>query len=329
MHRHRWRNLCAYGVAALLIWYCARGIDLSAMLRALGRADLELFIPISLAGFLIWFFGENLLYASLFSYFHKRTGFRELLPANAAFFFLQLVNLALANGALLFFLNRRKRIPWSAGGFTLVFLGLLDVTLLAAMALAAILLGLNSPLRSIAPYAAVVMFAGLATAGWFLWWRPRSRLARWVYERPALSSFRSARPRHYARLVGIRLAMFAADGLILFGELRSFHVDVSLYQGLLFAPVALLVGSLPLAPVGLGTLQFAVVKGLEGFAARSDLLAAALAISFINLVWRIPLGVLSAGSISDAGLAAGHERPARDGQPGSRLEEGRARIGSP
>lgn len=315
MLRRRWRNLCAYGVAALLIWYCARGVNLGAMLRALGRADLKFFIPISLAGFLIWFFGENLLYARLFSYFHKRTGFRELLPANAAFFFLQLLNLAVANCALLFFLKRRKHVPWSAGGFTLIFLGLLDVTLLAAMALTAIMLGLNSPLRSIAPYAAVVMLAGVGIAGWFLWCRPRSRAARWVYERPALSSFRSARPAHYAKLVGIRLAMFVADGFILFGELRSFHVHLSLYQGLLFSPIALLVGSLPLAPVGLGTLQFAMVKGLAGFAAPSDLLAAALAISFINLVWRAPLGVLSVGFVSGARSAASREDAVRDPEP--------------
>jgi uncharacterized membrane protein YbhN (UPF0104 family) len=136
-----------------------------------------------------------------------------------------------------------------------------------------------------------------------------------VYERPALNSFRSARPEHYAKLVGIRLAMFVADGLILFGELRSFHVHISLYQGLLFSPVALLVGSLPLAPVGLGTLQFAMVKGLAGFAAPSDLLAAALAISFINLVWRVPLGVLSAGFVSGARSPASREGAALDSVP--------------
>jgi uncharacterized membrane protein YbhN (UPF0104 family) len=308
MRRSRWRNLCAYCVAALLIWYSARGVHPNAVVRALRHANLKVFIPASLAGFLVWFFGENLLFARLFSYFHRRTGFRELLPANAAYYFLQLANLALANGALLLFLNRRKSVPWSAGGFTLLFQGLLDATLLAAMTLAAVLLGLESPLRVIAPYAAVVMFAGLATAGWFLWWRPRSRAARWVYERPALSSFRSARPSHYARLAGIRVAIFVADGFILFAELRSFHVRLSLYQGLLFAPVSLLVGSLPLAPVGLGTLQFVMVRGLSEFAARSDLLAAALAISFINLIWRIPLGLLSVGSVAGGRAAAAVER---------------------
>lgn len=292
------------------------------MLRAFGLADLRLFIPISLAGFLIWFFGENLLYARLFSYFHERTGFRELLPISAAFFFLQLINIALANGALLFFLNRRKRVAWSAGGFTLMFLGLLDVTLLAAMVLAAILLGLDSPLRTIAPYALALVLAGVAIAGLFLWWRPRSPAARWVYERPALSSFRSARPTHYASLTGIRLAMFAADGFILFGELRSFHIHISLCHGLLFAPVALLVGSLPLAPVGFGTLQFAIVRGLAGFAARSDLLAAALAISMINLIWRIPLGVLSASAMSAAQAAGAPEVVLRDrDQPGELTKE--------
>jgi hypothetical protein len=46
---------------------------------------------------------------------HNPTGFRELAPANAANYFLQLINMAVAGGALFLFLNRRKHVHWRAG----------------------------------------------------------------------------------------------------------------------------------------------------------------------------------------------------------------------
>jgi len=258
-----------------------------------------LFVGVSLLGFAIWFVGETVLFAPLFSYFHRHTGFRELLPANAAFYFLQVTNLAVASSALLLFLKRHKGVAWSAGGMTLLLHGLLDAILLAAMSLAAIVLGLKSPLRIAAPYAAVVLAAGLAIAGFFLCWRPDAGVARWLYERPALGSFRAARLEHYAKLAALRLPIFAAEGLILYGQLHAFHVHRSMLQTVLFSPVALLIGSLPLAPVGLGTLQLVFVKGLAGCAMRSDLLAAALAISGVKLVWRAALGMTTLGYTRD------------------------------
>jgi hypothetical protein len=300
MRRSQWRSLCAYSIAVLLVWYSARGVDLSVALRALRHANLELFVPVSFVGFIIWFFGETLLFARLFSYFHRRTEFREVIPANAAYYFLQLINLAVASGALLFFLNRRKGASWSVGGFILLFQGLLDAMLLAAMTLIAVVLGLNSPLRAIGTYAAIILLGGLTVAGFFLRWRPASGLTKWLYERPALSGFRAARPAHYVKLTLIRLPIFLAEGFVLCGELRSFHIRMSLYQALLFSPVSLLVGSLPLAPVGLGTLQLVLVKGLAGLAPKAVLLTTGLAISFINFVWRIPLGLLSADFLNSS-----------------------------
>lgn len=296
------RRLCAYSVVALLIWYSARGISVASVVRAVQHANLELFLPVSLGGFLVWFFGESLLFARLFSYFHERTTFREVIPANAAHYFLQLTNVAVASGALLIFLNRRKSVPWTAAGFTLLFQGFLDAILLAVMTLTAVFLGLDSPLRVLAPCAALIFLVGVAIAAYFLCWKePHYGTARWLQEPSALMSFRAARLFHYWNLTLIRAPIFIADGFCLYGELRSFHVRLSLFQALLFSPVSLLVGSLPLAPLGLGTVQVVFVKGLGGFAPSSDLLATAFAISVAGLVWRILLGLAFARSWLQAG----------------------------
>lgn len=293
------RSFCAYSVVALLILYSARGVSVASVLRALQHANLELFLPVSLGGFLVWFFGESLLFARLFSYFHERTTFREVIPANAAHYFLQLTNVAVASGALVIFLKRHKSVAWTAAGFTLLFQGLLDAILLAVMTLTAVFLGLHSPLKVLAPYAALILLGSVAIAAGFTCWKEQNvGTARWLQEPSAFICFRAARLCHYWKLTLIRTPIFIADGFCLYGELRSFHVHLSLFQALLFSPVSLLVCSLPVAPLGLGTLQVVFVKGLSGFAPSSDLLATALAISVAGLVWRIPLGLAFARSLA-------------------------------
>jgi uncharacterized membrane protein YbhN (UPF0104 family) len=296
--RGKWWKVGAYAIAVALIWYAARGAHVADVLAALSKADVWLFVPVSFAGFLMWFFGETLLFARLFSYFHKPTRFRELLSANAAQYFLQLANVAVASAALIVFLNRRKGVSWSTAGLTLMFQGLLDFALLAALSLLAVCLGLNSPLTLAAPFAAAVLAAGTLVALSLRWWRPKLRAAKWLYELPSLSTFRAARLSHYLRLSLIRVPIFLAEGLVLYGQLRSFHINISFVQATLFSPVALLVGSLPLAPAGLGTTQLVFVKGLARFAPGSDLLAASLAISFISLLWRLPLALVVVRSVA-------------------------------
>ena len=137
MRRSTLYTVAVYAVALGIIWYLARGIAPAQLLSGFSMADLRVFIPACAGSFSIWFIGETFLFASLFSYFHTRTSFREMLPASAAQYFLQLVNTAVAGSALVMFMNRRKGVPWLAGGCTLIFQALLDFEIMAAMALVA------------------------------------------------------------------------------------------------------------------------------------------------------------------------------------------------
>src|SRR5207244_702939 len=111
-----------------------------------------------------WFFGENLMYARMFSYFHERTDYWELMPATAASYFLQVVNVVLAAGALVLFLHRRKNASWMAGSFTILFLGFIDGFLLSLWTVLSGLLIHGSPLRRFLPYAAALFGALILVA---------------------------------------------------------------------------------------------------------------------------------------------------------------------
>jgi lysylphosphatidylglycerol synthase-like protein len=298
MRRGLLHTLGAYAVAFGIIAYIARDVAPSQLLHNFSMANLWLFVPASLGSFTIWFGGETLLFATLFSFFHSRTSFREMLPANAAQYFLQLVNTAVAGTALVMFMNRRKGVPWLAGGCTMIFQAALDFQIMAAMALLAALLQPNSIIRHYWYYPAGLLALLLLNSWFWMRGRPQSALGRWFYDRPSMQSFRIAQPAHYAHLAGIRIAIFLAYGVMLYFQIRGFRVKVNPAEVFAFLPAVLFFDGLPFTPVGLGPVQAILMAGFRAYASPARLLAMALSISFMNIALQAPLGLGSAGAFA-------------------------------
>lgn len=292
------RDLFAYGIAAAIIAYLARGISIRQFTGVLHHADPYLFLLACAGSFTAWFLGETYLYAKLFSYFHVSTSFREMLPANAAQYFLQAINQVAGGAALVLFMRRRKGVPVLAGGASLAFLGLVDVWLMSIAGLVAALLVPNSWLAAHWVYP-VILTAGIGLVAIFwLRGRPASRLLRWLYDRPSLLSFREARPSHYLLLMLIRAPIFAAQAFALYFQLRSFGVHAPLIQVLAFEPAELFLSALPITPAGLGVLQAVLVLGFHAYGSRAAILAAGIAISIMGILMRLPLGFGAAGALA-------------------------------
>jgi hypothetical protein len=298
MPRRLLHTLGAYAVAFAVIAYLARGIAPSQLLHNFSMANLWLFLPASAGSFAIWFGGETLLFACLFTYFHSRTSFREMLPANAAQYFLQLVNTAVAGTALVMFMNRRKKVPWLAGGCTLIFQAVLDFQIMAAMALAVALLDPRSLLRGYWYIPAALLGALLLNTCFWIRGRPKSRVGQWFYDRPSMQSFRSAGLAHYVRLGGIRIAIFLAYGVGLYFQIRGFRIDIHPAQVFAVLPAVLFFDGLPFTPVGLGPVQAIIVTAFQAYASPARLLAMALSISFMSIAFQAPLGLGSAGAFA-------------------------------
>ncbi|MGH9395833.1 MAG: lysylphosphatidylglycerol synthase transmembrane domain-containing protein [Terriglobia bacterium] len=297
--KRRWlRDGLAYGLAAAIIVFLARGTSLSQFEGILRDANPWWFLLACAGSFAFWFFGETVLYAKLFSYFHVPTSFREMLSANAAQYFLQAINQVAGGAALILFMRRRKGVPMFSGGATLVFLGLIDFLVMALMGLAAALLVPSSWLGPKWYYPAVLA-VGICLMAWFwLRGRPSSALLRWIYDRPSLLSFRRARVSHYLRLILIRAIIFSAQGFALYFQLRSFGVHVPLVQVLAFEPAELFLSALPITPAGLGVLQAVLILGFHSYGTRAAILTVGLAISTMGIMMRLPLGLGTAGAFA-------------------------------
>jgi hypothetical protein len=298
MHRTLFHTLAAYCVAFAIILYLARDIAPAQLIHNLALADLRVFIPACAGSFAVWFLGETLLFSALFSYFNSPISFREMLPANAAQYFLQLVNQAVAGTALVMFMNRRKGVPWLTAGCTLIFQALLDFQIMAAMALAAAALEPGSLMRRYWHYPLLVLAPLLLNSCFWMRGRPGSRLGQWFYDRPSMSSFRIAQPIHYAKLAGMRAAIFAGYGVMLYFQIRGFRVKVHPADVFGFLPAVLFFDGLPFTPVGLGPVQAILMTGFQAYASQARLLAMALSISFMNIAFQAPLGLGSAGAFA-------------------------------
>ncbi|MGH9376867.1 MAG: lysylphosphatidylglycerol synthase domain-containing protein, partial [Terriglobia bacterium] len=212
--------------------------------------------------------------------------------------FLQAVNQVAGGTALILFMRRRKGIPVLSASATMVFLALVDFLLMGMMGVTAAILVPNSFIGSAWYYPAGATVC-LGLIAWF-WMRgrPSSTVARWIYDRPSLESFREARVSHYVRLILIRAPIFILQGVTLYFELRSFGVHVPFRQVMAFEPAELFLSALPITPAGLGVLQAVLIFGFQSYGSRADLLTMGLAISTMGIILRLPLGIGSVGALA-------------------------------
>lgn len=299
--------LSAYLIAGAIIWFELREVNFSKVAGSLEGVRFAWFIAATLASFLIWFFGENLLFARMFSYFHRHTGYRELLPATAAAYFLQAINIFISNIAMLLFLRRRKGTSWLAAGFTMTFFGFIDGIMFSAAIVIAGLVVPNSPTRDFLPYAGIALTALLLVAAWWMWRTPRTRFERWLRERPSLVSFREANLAIYGELLLIRFGILIPQGPLFWICLYAFRVHVPLLQVMALTPLIFGVAGLPITPVGLGFLQVIAVSGFAGLAPEAPVFAMSFAFSLAQILYRIPLGLGSAHSFTRMVIRSGGE----------------------
>jgi hypothetical protein len=293
------QNAVIWGVAALCMWWVSRSVSFQQFFKSLREARIGLFIVVNVGSFFLSWLGDTFLFATLFNFFHDRkTRFRELLPATAAQYFLQAINILAANGALVVFLNRRKGVKWLTATWTLMFQGLIDALVGSGLAVIAGVAMPSSPIHRIWPYAAGAFAFLVAVALWWAWGKPKTGPEKWMYNRPSAKAFRDAGLRAYLALGSIRLALNSIQGFLYYYSIVAFAPKVPLTQILALTPGIQAARDEPITPQGLGPLQVVIVNGLSKYAPHDKLLAAALGISIMALLCRLPLGLGAAGTFA-------------------------------
>src|SRR5579875_725928 len=301
-------NAVAWTVAIGLVVYCARGLTVAQLLQLFKRCNLALFVAANVGSFVIRWLADTYLYARLFSFFHGPTTYCEVLPASTAQYFLQAINIIVADVAMLVFLHQRKRVHWITASWTMAFQGFLDTILMAALTVMLAVAVPWSPIRIALPYASAALAFLTAVSLWWMSGKAKTRIGQRLRTRPGMRAFRLAKPYHYAVLGSIRLAIYVPNVIAFYLYFESFGLHVPFTAVLALSPALVFAQSAPVFPSGLGPLQAVMVSGFARFASRDKLLATGLGVSIVQLLCRVPMGVGAAGTFARGVLRARRER---------------------
>ena len=265
-------------------------IPFSAFWIALSRAQLLPFLALMGSFSLCFFLLDTLVLSKLIRWFHGPLPYRELLPVRAVTYLVSILNTELAQGALALYMYRHFRTPLAQITSTVALMILLETTNLMLFAtVGALAFPGGAPL----PFLALPLVLGMV---WLLLMSlARGKLgvlSQRLGRSELLSTFRRARLRHCAVILGLKGFVFFLALLVHSQALAFFGIHIPLPRLVAFLPMIFLVGALPITVAHLGTSQAAWIFFFSGYAPEADLLAYSLVSHLTFMLANGTFGVL-------------------------------------
>jgi hypothetical protein len=265
-------------------------IPFGAFWQALSKAQLLPFLVLMGSFSLCFFLLDTFVLSKLIHWFHGPLPYRELLPVRAVTYLVSIINTQLAQGALALYMHRRFRTPLAQITSTVALMILLETTNLILFAtIGCLAFPGGAPLSLLAlPLALVAVWLLLISLA-------RGKLGilgQRLSGSEILSTFRRARLRHCAVVLGLKGAVFFLALLVHSQALAFFGIEIPLVRLLAFLPVVFLMGALPITVAHLGTSQAAWIFFFSAYAPAADLLAYSLVSHLTFMLANGTFGVL-------------------------------------
>ena len=208
----------------------------------------------------------------------------------AVTYLVSIINTQLAQGALALYIHRRFRTPLAQITSTVALMILLETTNLILFATVGfIAFPGGAPLSLLAlPLTLVAVWLLLISLA-------RGKLGvlgQRLSGSELLSTFRRARLRHCAIILGLKGAVFLLALLVHSQALAFFGIEIPLVRLVAFLPVVFLMGALPITVAHLGTSQAAWIFFFSTYAPAADLLAYSLVSHLTFMLANGTFGVL-------------------------------------
>ncbi len=265
-------------------------IPFGAFWQALSRAQLLPFLALMGSFSLCFFLLDTFVLSKLIRWFHGPLPYRELLPVRAVTYLVSIINTQLAQGALALYMHRRFRTPLAQITSTVALMILLETTnliLFATVGFIAFPGGVPLSLLALPLVLVVVWLLLISLARGKL-----GVLGQRLSGSEILSTFRRARLRHCAVVLGLKGAVFLLALLVHSQALAFFGIEIPLVRLVTFLPVVFLMGALPITVAHLGTSQAAWIFFFSDYAPAADLLAYSLVSHLTFMLANGTFGVL-------------------------------------
>jgi uncharacterized membrane protein YbhN (UPF0104 family) len=288
--RKKLGRILAWAVTLGLLFYVFRSISLPQIVTAFGSAA-SWTVPALILLVLGVYLGDSFAIWKTFGWFVTRLSFREVLVVRGATYLLALVNYSVGQGAIVYFVNRSRGVPLLRGTAAVLLVMGTNILLLLVFASIGMLVAPDLPpaLRKVVFGA----YAALAVYFVLLLLRPS-----WLTSRPIFDVLFAAGVSGHLRALLVRIPHIGILMVFTYTSLRAFGVQLPVSQAILYLPVIYFIGVLPIAVMGLGTTQAAMIFFLTSYvpgatpaAAKAAILAASLGSQAVALAVQATLGI--------------------------------------
>lgn len=287
--RKKLGRLLAWAVTISLLVYIFHSISFSEMATALHSAA-SWTIPVLSVLILGVYLGDSFAIWKTFGWFVTPLSFREVLVVRGATYLLAFLNYTVGQGAIVYFVKRSRGVPILQGTAAVLMVMGINILLLLLLTTLGLFINPNLPaaLRTIV-YGA---YAALAVYITVLYLRPR-----WLTSRPIFNVLFAAGLTGHLKALAVRVPHIGILMCFSFATLHAFGVKVPVTQALLCLPIVYFISVLPIAVMGLGTTQLALVyffasyvPGATPEAAKATVVTASLVSQALAMVIQSSLG---------------------------------------
>lgn len=286
-------------MAALILTFLFRQYPPADVLKAASYVKFIPFFSFALFYFVFLLIVDSWSTTYVISRFCLPVAWKEILFARAATYLIMVINYPASQAAFAYYLKRRYRLPVTEALSAFLFIMVVDFLWVISLAVLGSLCE-STMIRGI-DLSGYVQFVGLvATAGfaaWLLFWRRLDqkilgRPIAWlepIRTRPLFHLFEKARPLDYLRLAFLRTPIHLTIIISMYIVVMTFGTYIPFRDILGRIPIVFLVGTLPITPGGLGTVNAAMVELLapkmQGSIFASGAITAAELMFTITLLW--------------------------------------------
>lgn len=311
----RLKQIIPWLIAGLIFFFLFRKIPPLEVLKTIWAANIPLFIFYSVSYVIVVMLIDCAALQWGISRFSTKVTFGETLIMRGATYLLMMVNYNLGQGGMAFYLKRTHKAPLFKTLGAIFYLTLIDLALLFGAAILAIKMGhMNTSSFVLGPtiLKGSSLFFILLLA-WILFWKladhpfikncRRFKPLDWLCHRPLFFAFKESSLTDYGIAILLRTPTIFSVLLSFYLWSDAFRSPIPFSSIVLYAPIILLVGTLPITPGGVGMVQALCITlfkdkiaGASPLIANNQyspeqiLFAASLLWGMTNLALKLPIG---------------------------------------
>jgi uncharacterized membrane protein YbhN (UPF0104 family) len=245
-------------VAAGLFAYLLSRFSLQDIVQKLKGAE-SWTIPVVAALVLVVYLADSLAIWKTFGWFVAKLSFKEVLVVRGATYLLALVNYALGQGAIVYFVNRSRGVPVMRG--TAAVLLIMGVNILVLLVLVSLGLVFSTQTPAGLGWIVAIAYAGLAVYAALVVAKPR-----FLTSRPLFDVLLGTGVGGYLKAMVARSPHILSLMTLTWTSMAAFRIYVPIGHAVLCLPVVYFVAVLPISPQGLGTTELMMTTFFAQFA---------------------------------------------------------------